>query len=84
MHVCYLGPLIVLLRNRGGTYILCELDGTVFDRPIAAFHVIPYLARDSIPLPPLSELIDIPIERLHELEESTLDKVEDISPEELK
>src|SRR5713101_5738357 len=62
MHTCYLGPLIILLHNRGGAYILCELDGTVFDRSIVAFRVIPYFTCDLIPLLPLSELIDIPTE----------------------
>ena len=33
----YLGPLIVVSRNKGGAYILCELDGTVLHRPIAAY-----------------------------------------------
>ena len=37
MRPRYLGPLVVLSRNRGGAYILCELDGSVFHRPIAAF-----------------------------------------------
>ena len=41
----YLGPLLVITRNRGGAYRLAELDGTPFDRPTAAFRVIPYLAR---------------------------------------
>jgi len=33
-----LGPLIVLSRNKGGAYVRCELDGSVFDRPVAAFR----------------------------------------------
>jgi hypothetical protein len=73
----YLGPLIVISRNRGGAYILCELDGAVFHRPIAAFRVIPYFARENIPLPPLEELLDISTEHLREMEQSTLVDPED-------
>jgi hypothetical protein len=70
MWPCYLGPLIVISRNFGGTYILCELDGSVFHQPIAAFRVVPYFARGSITLP--SCFLDIPTQRLDELE-NTLD-----------
>jgi hypothetical protein len=79
MRKRYLGPLIVISRNRGGAYILCELDGSVFHRPIAAFRVIPYLARESITIPPLDDFLDIDTERLRELEQSTL-----ADPEELE
>lgn len=68
MRPRYLGPLIVVARNHGGAYVLCELDGAVMDRPIAAFHVIPYFPRHSIPLPDNFE--DITIDRLHDLIES--------------
>ena len=53
----YLGPLIVISRNKGGAYILCKLDGTVLQRPIAAFRLVPYFSRTSIFLPP--NFIDI-------------------------
>jgi hypothetical protein len=79
MRKRYLGPLIVISRNRGGAYILCELDGSVFHRPIAAFRVIPYFARTTIPIPPLDDFLDIDTHRLRELEESTL-----ADPEELE
>ena len=55
----YLGPLIIISRNKGGAYIVSELDGSVLDRPIAAFRVIPYFARTALNIPPLDDLIDI-------------------------
>ena len=67
MRPCYLGPLVVVSRNKGGAYIICELDGTVFDRPIAAFRIIPYHARKSIALPDIA--LDISTARLREMEE---------------
>jgi hypothetical protein len=66
----YLGPLIVISQNQGGTYIIAELDGSVFHRPVAAFQVIPYLACSKITIPLLAELLDISQCRLQELEES--------------
>jgi hypothetical protein len=44
MHPRYLGPLIVVARNFGGAYVLCELDSAVLHRPITAFRILPYLA----------------------------------------
>ena len=70
MRARYLGPLIVISRNKGGAYILAELDGSVFDRPIAAFRVIPYFARTALEIPSLEELIDISAERLAQMEDS--------------
>ena len=55
----YLGPLIVLAQERGGAYIVAELDSSVFDWPAAAFRIIPYFACKNIHLPPLQELLDI-------------------------
>ena len=81
MRPRYNGPLIVIGRNYGGAYIICELDGTVFDSPIAAFRVVPYFARKSIPLP--DNLLDISTARLREMETSTFsDEDENIFDEE--
>jgi hypothetical protein len=77
MRARYLGPCIVVSKNKGGAYIIAELDGSVFDRPIAAFRVIPYFARTTIALPPLDELIDISAQRLAQMEDSTLADPED-------
>ena len=81
MRPRYLGPLIVISRNRGGAYILAELDGSVFDRPIAAFRVIPYFARQTINLPPLDSLLDISRQRLAELENTNDTDADDGPPD---
>jgi len=79
MRPRYTGPLIVISRNKGGAYILAELNGLLFDRPVAAFnHVIPYFARKNIALPPLDKLLDVSIARLRELEDTTLLDTDDV------
>jgi hypothetical protein len=40
---CYLGPMIVVCRTKGGAYILAELDGAVSKLRYAAFRLLPYL-----------------------------------------
>ena len=77
MRARYLGPCIVISRNKGGAYIIAELDGSVFDRPVAAFRVIPYFARKALALPPLDTLIDISHLRLTQMENTTAADPED-------
>lgn len=72
MRARYLGPVIVISRNKGGAYILSELDGSLFDRPVAAFRVVPYFARKHIELPPLDRLLDVSSSRLREMEQSNV------------
>jgi hypothetical protein len=71
----YLGPLIVLSKNKGGAYILCELDGSVLHNPVGAFRLIPYFARKSIYFPEGVE--DVHMKRLRELEEQEYFEGED-------
>ena len=68
MRPRYLGLLFVVSRNYGGAYIIAELDGTVFHRPVTAFRIIPYFACKSIPI--LTNFIDISVTRLQEMEQS--------------
>jgi hypothetical protein len=65
MRARYLGPLIIVGRNKGGAYILAELDGSVLHRPVAAFRVVPYFARRTIEVP--DSVWDIDETRFHEL-----------------
>ncbi|KNZ76511.1 hypothetical protein J132_10219 [Termitomyces sp. J132] len=53
----YLGPLVVISCNCGSAYILCKLDGSVLHCPVAAFQLVPYFAREHIPVP--SDAFDI-------------------------
>jgi hypothetical protein len=61
------------------------LDGSVLDRPTAAFRVIPYLARRHIPIPDLPSFIDISLERLQAMKDADVadpDADEDTSEDE--
>jgi hypothetical protein len=84
MRPRYLGPLIVVSRNRGGAYIICDLDGTLSHAPIAAFRVVPYLARRNIDIPDLEKHIDVSSGRLRELERSTTADPDDANGERIE
>src|SRR6266545_8179003 len=71
MQPRYTGLLIVILHNKGTAYILTELDGSLLDRPIAVFCVIPYCVHTHIELPPLDELLDVSIAHLRKLQNSS-------------
>ena len=75
MKLWHLGLLIVVSRNKGGAYILCELDGSVLQSPIAQFCILPYSARKSIFLP--EGFIDIGADRLREMEEQDFEEGEE-------
>ncbi|KAG6913587.1 hypothetical protein DXG01_005771 [Tephrocybe rancida] len=82
MRPRYLGPVIVIARNKGGAYILCELDGSVFHRPLAAFRLIPYLARRTIEI--TEDILDIDLSRLKEMKDSEEKDDEDYQHEDDK
>ena len=68
----YTGPLVVVLRNLGGAYILCKLDGTLTHSPFAAFRVIPYFVHFHIEVLDLEQYLDVDIARLREMEATTV------------
>jgi len=72
MRPRYFGPMVVVSRNRGGAYIICDLDGTLAHAPIAAFRIVPYFAREHLDLPDLEQHIDVSADRLRELEDTTV------------
>jgi hypothetical protein len=62
----YLGPLIVLSRNKGGVYILCELDGSGLKNTVGVFRLIPYFPRKRIEFP--DRVVDISTAQLRKME----------------
>ena len=71
------------MRNRDGAYILAELNGALFNWPVAAFRVIPYFAHKHIKLPSLTELLNVSIARLRELENTSDINNDEFNPEEV-
>nr|GAT47309.1 predicted protein [Mycena chlorophos] len=64
----YLGPLVVVRRTMGGSYLCCELNGAMWPGKIAAFRVIPYEARKRVEFPDNVEtLVDLSKEELNRL-----------------
>ena len=49
----------------------------MFNRPVAAFRVIPYFAHTLIAIPPLDELLNISRSQLIQMEQSTLEDPEE-------
>src|SRR5690606_78533 len=64
----YNGPYVVLNRNKGGAYIVAEMDGSVYQSVVAAFRLLPYHARKKIELPRnIHESIDLGPAELNKL-----------------
>ena len=59
MHARYFGPMIIVSCNKGGAYILYDLDGTLAHAPVATFRVIPYFTWKSLDIPDIQWHIDV-------------------------
>jgi len=76
MKARYNGPMIVVKRNKGGSYIVADMTGAVWQQKVARFRVIPYFAREKLDLPEgVMSIIDT--------DQETLDKIS-AQPEELE
>ena len=61
----YFGPMIVIRRTKGGSYILGELDGTLSKLRFAAFRILPYYPRN-LKAVPVTKFQDVSTEELEE------------------
>ena len=61
MRPRYNGLVVIVSRNHGSAYIICELDGTLAQSPVATFCVLPYFTCDHIDIPDIEEHIDITV-----------------------
>ena len=66
----YTGPMIVVKQNKGGSYILAEMTGAVWQHKVGKFRVVPYFAREKIDLPDgIMSIIDADEDVLQRIEE---------------
>jgi hypothetical protein len=64
-----MGPMIVVKESRGGSYILAEMTGAVWQQKCAKFRVIPYFARRKIAIPEgIMKIIDLNETELEKLD----------------
>ncbi len=42
MKARYLGPVVVIRRTQGGSYVVAELNGALWGQKVAQFRVLPY------------------------------------------
>ena len=62
--------MVIICCLKGGAFILAELDSSVWQNKVAAFRVIPYLARKGISYKKeVKRLLDAPEESIKALED---------------
>jgi hypothetical protein len=76
----YLGPMIVLRRTIGGSYLLAELDGSVSKLRYAAFRLTPYHPRNHTRIP-VTSITGLDDEDLDRMAGEDVEELDDEDPE---
>jgi hypothetical protein len=60
----YFGPMVVIKRTKGGSYVLGELDGALSKLRFAAFRLLPYQPRNlkAVPVTKFTEIVGKDVE----------------------
>ena len=51
MKARYLGPMVVIRHTKGGSYVVAELNGALWQQKVGAFRCVPYFTHKSSELP---------------------------------
>jgi hypothetical protein len=76
----YLGPMVVVCRTKGGSYMLAELDGTISKLRFAVFCIIPYYPRCNKRVS-VTEMTGVDNESIDKMEASKTVEPEEDDPE---
>jgi hypothetical protein len=64
------GPMVVVRKTKGGSYIICEMNGAVLQNKVGKFRTLPFYQRQRTALgKKIENLIDISKEQLDEMED---------------
>ena len=67
--------MVVVTTNKGGSYILAELTGAIWQQKVAKFRVVPYFAREKIDIPEgILSVIDTSPEGLEKIQNGPEDE----------
>ena len=79
------GPMIVVRRTKGGSYIICGMNGAVLQNKVGRFRVSPFYQRHKVTLSKkIEDLIDVSRERLDEMENEEADDEDEYTGRDLQ
>lgn len=75
----YIGPFVIVRQTRNGAWVIKDPDGVVHRRAVAAYRIVPYIARDKRIL---SELAEPDPDLVDELLDEIMEEAEEMGSDE--